>query len=110
MLLVGKVLVHLGMTAGASTMLLDVLLVLLNLCCIHLAQGVDSELDIRKQSITSRARKVLTNDDTHHLETFRVRGHGVSRDNPTTLTQLMGNSKFVKVVLLRGVEAESNEW
>ena len=39
-----------------------------------------------------------------------MRRHSIRRHNPATLAELMGNGKFVKVVVVFGIEAEGNEW
>lgn len=108
-LLVSEVLVHLLMTASRSAVLGDVLLVLLDLLLIHLAQSLHGKLDVGDQSIASAAREVLTNNNTHHLEALRVRSHGVSRDDPATLSELVCDSKLVELVAVVRVETEGDQ-
>lgn len=108
-LLASEVLVHVLMTASRGAVLGNLFLVLLDLLFIHLAQSLHGELDVGDQSIASAAREVLTNNNTHHLEALRVRSHGVSRDDPATLSELVCNSELVKQVAVVGVKTESDQ-
>ena len=102
-------LVHLLGTAGTGGIVLDMLGVLLQLLRIHLLERLQRELDVLDQGIASGARKVFADDNTHHLEALRVRGHGVGGDNPATLPQLVSDCELVKSVLIFWLEAESYE-
>lgn len=108
-LLVSEVLVHLLMTASGGAVLLDLLLVLLDLLFIHLAQSLHGKLDVGDQGIASAAREVLTNNDTHHFQALRVRSHGVSRDDPAALSELVCDGELVELVAVIRVETEGNQ-
>lgn len=68
----------------------DVLLVFLDLLRIELIEYLQRKLEIGNQRIAARLGEVLAHNDSDHLHPFRVRGHGVSGDNPPSLTELMG--------------------
>lgn len=109
MLLIGVVLVHLVVTTSSSAVFGNLLLVLLDLLLVHLAQSVKRKLDVIDKGIASAARKVLANNNTHHLQTLGVRSHGVGGDDPSTLAKLVGNGELVKVVARFFVQAKSDE-
>lgn len=108
-LLVGEVLVHLLMTASGSAVLLDLLLVLLDLLFIHLTQSLHGQFDVCNERVAARMREVLADNDTHHLQALRVRSHGVCRNDPTTLSELMCDGELVEFVTVIGVKTEGNE-
>jgi len=107
--LVGEVLVHLAVLSRPGTVGLPVLDVLFQLLFVHLGQGVESELNVGNEGITPASAKVFSDYHTHHLQTLSLGSHGVSRDDPATLTQLVGNSKLVKLVAVLGVKTESDK-
>jgi hypothetical protein len=108
-LLVGEVLVHLLVAASGSAVLLNLLLVFLDLLLIHLAQSLHGKLDVCNQSITSAVREVLADNNTHHLQTLGVGSHGVCRDDPTTLSELMGDGELVKLVAVLRIKTEGDQ-
>ena len=95
-------------TGGA--MMLNMLCVLLHSLRIHLLQRVQGQLDVRDQNIASRAREVLSHNNSHELELLAMWRHSISRHNPPALTQVMSHSEFIVVILGLGVEAEGYEW
>jgi hypothetical protein len=88
----------------------DIRLVLLNLLLVHLIKDQHAKLDITKQLIASALREILSHNDTQHLKIAGVRSHGISWDNPGSLTELMSQRELVVVFVCFGVEAEGNEW
>lgn len=108
-LLVSEVLVHLPGPAGPVGLGLELLFVLLKLLLIHLGQGFDGKLDIGDECVTSAPAEVLTNNNTHHPQTLRVGRHGVCWHYPSSLTQLVGDSKLIKLVAILRVETESDQ-
>lgn len=108
-LLVGKVLVHVVVLASSGAVGLSGLNMLLQSLLVHLAKCFNSKLDVSDQSITSASAEIFSDDDTHHLELACVGSHGVSGNDPSTLTKLVCNGELVKLVTILGVEAESNE-
>jgi len=108
-LLISEVLVHLLMTASGGAVLLDLLLVLLDLLFIHLAQSLHGQFYVTYERVTSTVREVLANNNTHHLQTLRVGSHGVCRNDPTTLSELMCDGELIKLVAVIWVETEGNQ-
>ena len=87
----------------------NILLVTLQLCLIHIIQNLHTKLNIAKQLITSRFRKVFADNDTEHFQVVCVRGHRIRRYDPTSASQLMSECKLI-IVLLASFEAECDEW
>jgi hypothetical protein len=109
-LLISVVRVVVRRLPGMRGILPDIRLVLLNLLLVHLIKDQHAKLDITKQLITSALREILSHNDTQHLKTASVRSHGISWDNPGSLTELMSQRELVVVFVCFGVEAEGNEW
>lgn len=110
-LLIAIVLIHPTLVlAGPSRMVPEMLLVLLQLPgCLDLFQLIDRQLDIGDQRVASASAEVLPHHDPHELLLFRVRGHRVRGDDPSTLTKLMRDRKLVELVSVGFVEMESHE-
>lgn len=68
----------------------NVLLLLLKLLGIKLVERLQGELEIRQQGVTARLGEVLTHDNAHQFHLVRVGCHCVGRDDPATLTELVG--------------------
>lgn len=76
---------------------------------LHLLQLLERQPDIRDQRVAPAAGEVLAHHHAHHLQPVRVRRHGVRRDDPAALPQLVREGELVEAVAVRGVEAESDE-
>lgn len=61
------------------------------------------------QLITSALAKILPYNDSHQLKFVAVWSHRVRWNNPTTLSQLMRNSKLIVMMVLFGIEAKRDE-
>lgn len=101
--------------AERRDMLQDVLLGALQSLLVELLDRLEAELDVSEEIIGAAARKVLTADNTQHLEVVRLGGHGVGGDDPATSTEVGSEGKLVvlalvvSAVLARVFEAEGNE-
>lgn len=84
-------------------------LVTLNHFSIHLLENLQPVLDIKEQAVTAGATEIFTDDYTHKLELFAVRCHGVRRNDPSALTELMSESELIIEMFLGRVKAESND-
>lgn len=92
-----------------DNMFLDVFLVLIHHALVHLAESLESKFDVIDEKVGAWESEVLTNDNSHHLQSFAVRGHGVSRHNPAAFTKVVRNGEFVVEVFSVGVETECNQ-
>lgn len=70
-------------------------------------QGFQGRNNVAHQNLTSRARKVLADDDTQHLEMLQLGGHGVGGHDPAALAETGRNVKLV--IMVGCVQAESNQ-
>ena len=73
---------------------------------IHLVELRQTKLHVGDESIGTRARKVFANDHAHQLEFLRMRGHGVSWDDPSTLAKTVCDCELVMEVVFAGIESE----
>ena len=106
MLVMGVVVLR---SPARSTMMLDVVGMLLYGLRIHLFQCFQGQLDVIDQGVASRTGEVFSDDDSHELELFTMRSHRVGGHDPAALTQVMGNGELVIMVLGLGVESECHK-
>lgn len=66
------------------------LLLVLNPLRVHSIKRLECELEVGYQSVATRLGEVLTDDNAHELHLVGMRGHGVRRNNPAALAELMG--------------------
>lgn len=100
-------------TTHGRNVIPDVLLALLNRLLVCLLEKAVAQLDIADELVTSTLCEVLSDNNSQHLDT-RVGGHCVSRDDPTSRTKVVSESKLVVVAiritaLFNSLEAEGNE-
>jgi hypothetical protein len=95
--------------ARMSSMLVDMLVVLLNLLRLHSVQDLHAQLDIVQQLVTSRLGEVLSDDNSQHLEIVGVRSHGIGWHDPRALAELVSESEFVVVLVGLFVQTEGHE-
>lgn len=88
---------------------LDVLLLSFDGILVGLLQQANAQLNVTNQGIATSAGKVLSHNDTQHLESVGVGCHSVSGDNPSSGTKVRSESKLVIVAVLFVREAESNQ-
>jgi hypothetical protein len=84
-------------------------LVLLDSLLVHTIEGLEAQLDVREEGVTSRLGEVLSDYHSQHLQILGMRRHRVCRDNPATLPQLVGHGEFVVMLVVFGIKAECNE-
>lgn len=87
----------------------DVFLLGLDGILVGLLQESNAQLNVADEGIATSARKVLSHNNTQHLESVGVGSHGVSGDNPSSGAEVRGESKLVVVAVFVVREAESNE-
>ena len=75
---------------------------------VHLLQSFEAA-SVDLQLIAATTAKVLANDHPHELQFLRMGCHRVCRNDPTALPQLMGDGKFIVLMLLRGVQAKRHK-
>lgn len=92
-----------------DNMFLDVFLVLVHHALVHLAKSLESKFDVVDEKVGAWESEVLTNDNSHHLQSLAVRGHGVSRHNPAAFTEVVRNGEFVVEVFAIRVETECDQ-
>lgn len=127
LLLVVAVRVLAGSLSGMGNVLVDMFEVCIDARLVHGQERLDRQADVLHERIAAGARKVFADNDctakvsnlstsvhsgehiSHELEFLRVWSHGVGGHDPTTLTELVSNSKLVKVVIVLWVKAEGNK-
>lgn len=109
-LLIRIVIVGLVLRRMSLALDLSLLLFLLELLLVHLLKLMNRHLQIRHKSITATSAEILTNHNTHHLQILGLWSHGVSWNDPAARSKLVGDSKFVELVFVVRVQAESHEW
>lgn len=111
MLLIREVIIHSLRPARPRPMRLHMVdIVVEQLLLVHLRELFHGQLQISNQSVGSGPREVFPHNDAHHLQFVAVRRHGVCWYHPAALAQLVSDRELVEVVLVLGVEAESDEW
>lgn len=88
---------------------MDLLLVAFEVGLVHGLEDLEGQFDVLNQAVTAGLGEIFTHDDTHQLERFAVRSHGVGGNNPAALTELVGNSELIENMVLGRVEAESHQ-
>jgi len=96
--------------AGTGAVLLDELVVFCNSLLIELVKSANCELDIGDKAIATTLAEVLADDYAHEFQGFGMRSHGVSRNDPATFAEIVGNGKLIISVMIIRVQAECNQW
>ena len=95
---------------AVADMLLDVLLALLDLLLVHFIEEPQTQFDIREQLVAPTLAEILAHHYPQHLQVVGVRRHGVRRDDPSALAELMREGEFVEVFVRGFVKTECDEW
>lgn len=74
-------------------------LVLFNHGLVHGVQGLEGQLDIDQKAVAAVHAEVLTDDNTHQFHLLAMGCHGVGRDNPSALAQLVGDGKLIVITV-----------
>lgn len=73
----------------------NLLFVLLDLLLVKRVQGLQRKLEVSNERITSRLGKVFANYNAHKLHLFGVWRHGICRDDPSALTELVSTEMML---------------
>ena len=110
MFLTGKLLIHPLMLARPGPMRLHMLLVQLELRLVHLIQLLDREMQIlRSKHRTCSVEKSSRTTTRISFIVSECGSHGVRRDDPPALAELVRDGELVEFVPVLGVQAEGDE-
>lgn len=97
--LLAVVLVDLGALRSVAHVVLHVLLVLLQEFGVGFFERLHHQREVLDECVATRSAEIFTHDDAHELQLLAVWRHGVCRNDPSALSQGVGDLGILLVML-----------
>lgn len=107
MLLITILLIHPLVLPALGAMSLHMVVVDLQSLLVQFAEFLHRDSEITNQRIAPTLREILPHNYPHHPHPLRMRRHSISRDDPSSLPQLVRDGKLIKFMSMVRVQTES---